>query len=179
MVYVHLAEGFEEVEAVTIVDVLRRGGVETETVSTGGKCVAGAHGITVTADTTIDEADYDSCEMIVFPGGMPGTTNLQKDKRVTDIITAFAKDKTKWTAAICAAPMIFGGLGILEGKAATIYPGMEGELKGAVPSSDKVVIDGNIVTSQAPGTSMQFGLALVELLKGKDTAEEVREGLVY
>lgn len=178
MVYLYLAEGFEEIEAVTIADVLRRGGADVKTVSTGTKLLKGAHGIAVEADLTIDEADTAGCEMIIFPGGMPGTINLKKDRRVTDIITAFAKDSNKTIAAICAAPMILGGLGILKGKKATIYPGMEDGLTGAEPCEDKVVTDGNIITSKAPGTAMEFALELLAVLKDKAIAEEVRKGLV-
>jgi 4-methyl-5(b-hydroxyethyl)-thiazole monophosphate biosynthesis len=178
MVYLYLAEGFEEIEAVTIVDVLRRGEVDVKTVSIGAKMLAGAHGIQLEADLVIDEADTEDCEMIVFPGGMPGTLNLKKDKRVTDVITAFASDSEKTVAAICAAPMILGGLGILKGKKATIYPGMEDGLTGAEPCTDTVVKDGNIITSRAPGTAMEFALELITVLKGKAVAEEVRKGLV-
>ena len=178
MVYVHLAEGFEEIEAVTIVDVLRRGGIEAASVSvTGSKTIRGAHGISVCADKLFAEADYIECEMIVLPGGMPGTKNLLAHDGLTSKITSFAYDK-KYLAAICAAPMVLGELGVLEGKNATIYPGMEKKLAGAKVSTDKVVMDGNIITSRGPGTAIEFALAIVDTLKGKDEAAKLRKALV-
>lgn len=176
MVYVHLAEGFEEIEAMTIVDVLRRAEIETKTVSIGEKRVVGAHGVAVTADIVFEEADYSTCDMIVLPGGMPGTANLQAHKGLEENILAFAS-VNRWIAAICAAPMILGGLGLLEGKRATIYPGMESHLAGATPVSDPVAVDGRIITSQAPGTAMVFALELINAIKGKTAMKSVEEGL--
>ena len=152
-VYVHLAEGFEEIEAVTIVDVLRRAEVDAETVSiTGERVVKGAHGIPVTADLLFEEADYDNCEMIVLPGGMPGTTNLGAHKGLEEQLKKF-EEKNRWLAAICAAPMIFGNLGLLKGKKAVIYPGMEEHLKGAQVGEKPVEIDGKAMLCRLPSAA--------------------------
>ncbi|WP_027399532.1 DJ-1 family glyoxalase III [Anaerovorax odorimutans] len=178
MVYVHLADGFEEIEAVTIVDVLRRAGIETKTISIMSKKeVTGAHGMTLSADILFREADYEKCEMIVLPGGMPGTTNLGNHKGLTENIKYFAKHN-KWIAAICAAPMILGQLGLLEGKDATIYVGMESYLTGANYSEKKVVVDGNIITSKGPATAAAFALELVTLLLNKNSSDKVKEGML-
>ena len=178
MVYVHFAEGFEEIEAVAIVDVLRRGEIQTKSVSvTGGKAVCGSHGITVNADILFEEADYDDCEMLVLPGGMPGTTNLLAHTGLAGKITAFAEGK-KYLAAVCAAPMVFGKLGVLKDRKATIYPGMEENLIGAKPQADRVVIDGNIITSKGPGTAIEFALALVGVLKGGEEAARLGKAMV-
>lgn len=176
MVYVHLAEGFEEIEVTTIVDILRRGEIETRTVSIGEKRVVGAHGVPITADLVYEDADYSTCDMIVLPGGIPGTTNLQEHKGLRESILAFS-GVNRWIAAICAAPMILGQLGILEGKKATIYPGMEEYLLRATPLSDPVVVDGKVITSKSPGTAMVFALELVNAIKGKTTMNTVEEGL--
>ena len=177
MVYVHFAEGFEEIEAVTIVDVLRRAGVETKSVSmTGDLNVRGSHGIPVRADILFENANYNNCVMIVLPGGMPGSKNLQDHKGLASNINSFAQNN-KYLAAICAAPMVFGKMGILEGKNATIYPSMEENLIGANVKADRVVIDGNIITSKAPGTAMEFSLALVGILKSKEEAKKLGESM--
>ena len=179
MVYVHLATGFEEIEALTIVDVLRRAEVDVKTVSImGEKLVLGSRDITVQADILFEEADYDDCEMIVLPGGMPGAANLGNHKGLTDQIKAF-ESAGKKLAAICAAPMVFGACGVLEGKDATIYPGMEEHLKGANPTGDNVTVCGNVTTGKGPALAMEFALALVEILKGEKVRKEVAEGLLY
>ena len=148
MVYVLLAEGFEEVEALTPVDLLRRAGVETRLVGVTGATVCGARGINVVTDLSMDEVDLVKADMLVLPGGMPGTTNLYADKRVTDAVRTMA-DAGKYVAAICAAPsIILGGMGLLEGKKATCYPGMEDKLLGANWQEQPVVVDGNFVTSR-------------------------------
>lgn len=178
MVFVHLAQGFEEIEAVSILDILRRGGVQVMSVSmTEEKIVRGAHGISLEADILFDEADYKECRMIVLPGGMPGTKNLQKNENLMEIIKEF-NIQGKYLAAICAAPMVFGAAGILDGKTATIYPGMEAYLNNARPTVEKVAIDGNIITSRGPGTAMEFALTLVELLAGKQASDKLRKDLV-
>lgn len=180
MIYVHLAEGFEEVEALTIVDVLRRAGEEVETVSiTGEKQVMGTHGIPVIADITYEEAKYDICEMIVLPGGLPGAANLEEHEGLAAHIKCFAKDPSKKLAAICAAPMAFGTHGVISGRKATIYPGMESRLKGAKATGDAVTVDGNIITGKGPAFAMEFALALVKELKGKAAADKVAEGLLF
>lgn len=179
MIYVHLAEGFEEVEALTAVDILRRAEIDVKTVSvTGSRMVTGTHGIPVEADLLFEDADYDRCEMIVLPGGLPGSTNLQAHEGLTANIRAFASAGKK-LAAICAAPMVFGSCGILNGRKATIYPGMEEYLTGAEPAGEAVTVDGNIITGQGPALAMEFALAIAENVKGKETADAVAEDLLY
>ena len=178
MIYVHLAQGFEEIEAVTVVDILRRGGLDVKTVSvTGQREVAGSHGITLTADLLFEDADYGACEMMVLPGGLPGTTNLQKHKALMETLVGFSASGRP-VAAICAAPMIFGAMGLVRGKRATIYPGMEDELKGALVQKDRVVEDDGVVTSQGPATAMEFALALLARMAGQKTADRVKGGLL-
>ena len=180
MVYVHLAEGFEEIEALTVVDLMRRAQIDVQTVAMGeDKTVTGAHGIAVQADILQEEADYSASETLVLPGAMPGTTHLMENETLGREIQNYVQIG-RWVAAICAAPMVLGHLGVLEGKQATIYPGMEMHLIGATPIHEqKVVKDGRIITSKGPGTAMDFALALVEELKGKSAADELRGDLVF
>ena len=178
MILVHLAKGFEEVEALTAVDIMRRVDLDAYLVSMGDDiCVEGSHKITVKADFMFDEIDYTKCEMIVLPGGLPGAHNLRDHEGLRKEILKFAEEG-KGLAAICAAPLVFGDLGILEGKKATIYPGMEDELKGAENLDFPVVRDMNIITSQGPATAMKFALALVSYFKGKDVADQLEEDLI-
>ena len=168
-VYVFLAEGFEEMEAVTPVDLLRRVGVDAKLVSvTGDKAVTGAHGITYQADLLFEEIE--DADMLVLPGGMPGTLNLAADKVVNAFID-YAHKNDKYLAAICAAPSVLGGLGLLKEKEATCYPGFEDKLTGAKLSDKKVAVDGKIITARGMGVSLGFGLALVEALTDKATAD--------
>lgn len=179
MIYVHLAEGFEEVEAMTIVDVLRRAEIDVQTVSvTGQKMVLGTHGVNIEADQLLQEADYDACEMIVLPGGMPGAANLGETAELTTRIREFAKAGRK-LAAICAAPMVLAANGALEGKQATIYPGMENFLGEVKSTGAAVTVDGNVITGKGPALAMEFALALVENLKGKEVRDEVAAGLLF
>ena len=182
MIYVHLAEGFEEVEALTIVDILRRAGEDVKTVSiTGEKQVTGTHGVPVIADILYEDADYDKCKMIVLPGGLPGAANLEEHEGLAAHIKSFAGNPAKKLAAICAAPMAFGTHGVICGKRATIYPGMEDRLTGAgaEATGEAVTVDGNIITGKGPAYAMEFALALVKELKGKAAADEVAEGLLF
>ncbi len=179
MVYVHLATGFEEVEALTVIDLLRRADIEVKSVSiTGEKRVMGTHSIPVEADIVFEEADYEACEMIVLPGGLPGADYLGEHEGLTAQIRDFAAND-KFLAAICAAPQVFGAQGILEGKKATIYPSMEACLTGAEPQDEIVVADGKIITSMGPATAMPFALKLIEVLKGKETSDAVASGLLF
>lgn len=179
MVFIHLAEGFEEVEALTIVDVLRRAGLEAKTVSvTGERMVCGTHGIRVESDLLFEEADYGACGMIVLPGGLPGATNLGEHEGLTEQIRSFAK-AGKYVAAICAAPMVLAACSILEGKEATIYPGMEEELAGAAATGANVTVSGPVITGRGPALAMEFALALVEVLKGSAVRNEVAKGLLF
>lgn len=175
MVYLFLANGFEEIEALTPVDLLRRVGVEVLTVGVNGKSVEGSHGIKVEADMTLDEAlekKDDGFEMIILPGGMPGTKNLDASDGVSAFIDAAVKNDA-YICAICAAPMILGKRGLLDGKDATCYPGFEEYLKGANHYDASVVVDGNYVTSDGMGSALDFGLQLVALLKGDAESEKL------
>ena len=177
-VYVFLAEGFEEMEAVTPVDLLRRVNVDAKFVSiTGDKAVTGAHGITYMADLLFEEIE-DDADMLVLPGGMPGTTNLMAHEGLAELLVK-QYDPHKWVAAICAAPMVLGALGIVMGRFATIYPGMEEYLVGADLSSEEVCVSGNVITSKAPGTAVPFALKLVEVLVSESYAEHLRKEIVF
>ena len=183
MVYVFLADGFEEIEALTPVDLLRRAGVETVTVGVTGKTVTGSHGITVEADITAAEAEKRrmggaSPEMIVLPGGMPGAKNLDESPAVENFIAA-ANEANAYIAAICAAPMILGKRGLLQGRKAVCYPGFEPYLTGADMQDCSCVRDGRIITGQAMGAAAEFALTLVEALKGERTAKELRAAILY
>ena len=179
MVYVHFADGFEEIEAMTIVDLLRRAGIETETVSVTGRLpVTGSHGVKVVADILFEDAVYSDCEFIVLPGGIPGATNLAAHEGLREKILSF-HNQGKGLASICAAPLVLGRAGVLEGKKATCYPGFEKELTGAEAKEDAVVCDGGVITSRGPATAMAFALAIIEEMKGKETADEIAAGLLY
>ncbi len=178
MVYVYLAEGFEEIEALAPVDILRRCGVEVKTVGVTGKVVSGSHGICVEADILPEAVSLADAQMLVLPGGIPGTPNLEKDARVTEALKA-ANAQGKYIAAICAAPSVFGHLGLLAGKKATCYPGFEPELAGAETLEDGVVCDGNIITAKGAGRASDFGFLLAGLLAGWDKAAEVRKAMQY
>ena len=178
MICVYLASGFEEVEALTVVDILRRAGKETASVSvTGEKMVAGSHGITVEADYLFEEIDHENCQMIVLPGGLPGAYGLRDHRGLASWIEKFSQ-QDRPLAAICAAPLVFGNLGILTGKKAVIYPGMEEFLGGAIPADQAVVRDGNLITAKGPAFAMEFALAIVELLCGAETAKQLRRDLL-
>ena len=172
MVYVLLAEGFEEVEALTPVDLLRRAGVETRLVGVTGETVCGARGIRVVTDLPMDD-------MIVLPGGMPGTTNLYADKRVTSAVRAMY-DAEKYVAAICAAPsVILGGIGLLKGRRATCYPGMEDGMEGAEAVPATCVTDGKIITACGVGGALDFACALITALISREKADEIAFSVVY
>lgn len=177
MVYVFLANGFEECEALAPVDILRRGGVTVKTVGVGGKTVTGAHGIPVVCDITQEEAT-DPFRAIVLPGGMPGTLNLEKSATVQAVLQK-AYDGGLLIGAICAAPSILGHKGFLQGRKATCYPGFETALTGASVKDEPVVVDGNIVTSFGAGAAFEFGFALLAALKGPAAAEELKKGMKY
>ena len=177
-VFIFLAEGFEETEAIATIDVMRRGGLDVTSVSvTGNSLVTGAHGIAVNADMLFEKANLSSGDMLVLPGGMPGASNLNAHDGLKNALEQYAASGKK-IAAICAAPLVFGGLGLLQGKQATAYPGFESTLKGAAYINSPVVKDGNIITGRGPGLVFQFGLAIVEELQGKVKANEVADGLL-
>lgn len=179
MIYVFLAEGFEDIEALAPVDILRRAGLEVETVSiTDEIVVRSAHGVGVVADRTLAEIDFDDAELMFLPGGLPGATNLDACQELREGLTGHFK-AGRPIAAICAAPLVLGRLGILEGRRATCYPGFEGELKGADYTAALVEQDGQFITGKGPGAAMELGYVLVELLKDKQTADALREGMMY
>lgn len=179
MIYVFLAEGFEEIEAVTVIDVLRRAGMDVKTVAiTGELQVIGAHQITVTADISVEEVDLDRASAIVFPGGMPGTDNLDRSEDVGRLIFQAHKEN-KVIAAICAAPMILGKRGWLKGKDAVCFPGFEKYLEGANVKTVKAVISEKIVTSRGAGTAMDFACKILEVLGKKDVADGLKQNMLY
>ncbi len=180
MVYVFLAEGFEEIEALTPVDLLRRAGVETATVSIypDRKTVTGARRIPVCADMTIDGIEPGADDILVLPGGMPGTVNLLECTQLMDMIDAHNARGSR-IAAICAAPArILGSKGLLKGKRATCYPGLEELLEGATAVTDSVVTDGNITTSRGLGTAVDLACELISILCGAGKADEIRSSVV-
>lgn len=170
-----LAEGFEEIEAVTVVDVLRRAGVLVTTAALTGLHVAGAHEIVVQADVSLDDVEANDFDALILPGGQPGSTNLQRDARVLALVRRFV-GKNKLTAAICAAPTVLESAGVLGGRRATCYPGSE--LPSAQFELSAVVEDGCIVTSRGPGTAIDFALTLVRRLCGPEAAELQREKML-
>jgi len=177
MVYVMLADGFEEIEALTVVDVLRRVNIKTNTVSIGrDRTVTGSHNIPVIADLLISEADLEAADMIVLPGGMPGSVNLFNNAILEKAINSRVS-QGKWIAAICAAPFILGKRGYLKGKEAICYPGFEKDLVGAVIKDKKVVISDNFITSKGPGTALDFALGIVSVLRDENTANTLRASM--
>ena len=174
MVYLFLANGFEEIEALCPLDLLRRAGVEVTTVGVGSDTVMGSHGIPVIADIPEGMFADSNPEMIILPGGMPGSKNLD-ESRVVDMALTAASRKGALIAAICAAPMVLGHRGLLQGKEAICFPGFEKELTGATISKKRVVRDGNIITAAGMGVALEFGLELVAALKGRDVAETLRK----
>lgn len=178
-VYVFFAEGFEEIEALTVVDMLRRVNVETVMVSVGeDKVVKGAHNIPVVTDGLFTEFSYEDGTMAVLPGGMPGTNHLMAHEGLKKLLHTYQEEK-KYLAAICAAPSVLGMNGLLEGRHATCYPGFEEKLLGAKALPDAVVMDGTIITSKGMGTAISFGAALVSVLAGEETAEELLKAIQY
>lgn len=179
MVLLFLADGFEEIEALTQVDYLRRAGVQVKTVSLGDEYVVGTRNITVKADALLSETEYTGdVEMVIMPGGMGCRNALMKNERVASVTKKAAEDG-KYVAAICASPTVLAHLGLLKGKKCVCYPGMEEELKagGGVFTDKAVVTDGNFVTARAAGASEELAFELIRLLKGKAAAEEVKKSI--
>lgn len=178
-VYVFLAEGFEEIEGLTVVDLLRRAKIETEMVSVmEGKQIKGSHGIKVTADSMFADVDFSDANLLVLPGGMPGTLNLGNHEGLCELLKKHYTEGKK-IAAICAAPSVFGQLGFLNGRVATCYPGFESKLEGAIVCSTKVAVDGNVTTAKGMGAAIDFSLKLIEQLADQQTALEISEGIMY
>jgi len=176
--FIFLANGFEEIEAVATIDVLRRGNVPVTIVSiTKDLKVTGAHNINIVADVLFEDVAFDGSELLILPGGMPGAQNLQNHEALGKLLKSHF-EKNKLVAAICAAPKVLGHLNILTGKSATCYPGFENELTGAVLSNNGTVKDGNVVTAKGPVFAIEFGLQLVEILQGKEVADKVAQGML-
>lgn len=179
MIYLFLADGFEEIEALTVVDLLRRAELDIKTVSVkADRLVMGAHKVQLVADLVMEDVDYDQSQAFILPGGMPGTTNLSKNKALIELLIR-ANSEEKMIAAICAAPTIFGDLGFLEGRKAVCYPGFESKLKGAIIVEDPVVRDGHIITSKAAGTAVEFSIKLIKHLKSKEDSMNIKRAILY
>lgn len=179
MVCILLAPGFEESEALVPADLLRRAGIDTALVSLNGTLVPSAHQVTVQADCTLDGLDSERVELVFLPGGLGGVKALSADPRVAQLVRA-VYDRGGYVAAICAAPTVLAGFGLLEGKRAVCYPGMENEMAGAVLCpSVPYVLEGNLITGEAAGSVFPFGLKLVELLKGAQAARQVADAVHY
>lgn len=176
---VFFAQGFEEVEALTVVDICRRAGIEAVMVSAdGADMVESSHGVGVRMDAGLDEVDFDSLDMLVLPGGMPGTANLEACGKLMEELDRFYEEG-KWVAAICAAPRIFGHRGYLKGRKATSFPAMEKELEGAVVTGGAAELDGNVITGRGMGCAIAFGLKIVEALISAQAAQQAAENIVY
>lgn len=176
---VFFGTGYEEIEALTVVDILRRAGVETSMVSvTGERNVTGSHSISVAMDAVLSEVDFGSLDVIVLPGGMPGTTNLEACEALMVQVDSFMEEN-RIIAAICAAPSILGHRGHLQGRRACSFPNFESHLEGAEVMEEPAVIDGNVVTGRGMGAAVPFALAVLEKLQGKETAEKMAENIMY
>ncbi len=178
MIYIFLAQGFEECEALAPLDILRRAGFNVQTVGVGSKMVCGSHNITIECDILDTEAVTDKLEAVILPGGMPGTLNLENSEIVQSFID-FAAHNNLILGAICAAPSILGHKGFLQGKKATCFTGFEKDLIGADVVNERAVKDGNIVTAYGAGAAFDFGFLLLEALKDKDTAEALKKQMRY
>lgn len=178
--YVFLADGFEEIEALAPIDVMRRAGLSVTTVSvTDSLTVTGAHGIPVVADTLFAQCDYADAALLFLPGGLPGATNLQAHTGLCQLLTAKASQPDVIISAICAAPLVLGGLGLLQGKQATCYPGFEDTMQGAHYTAAKVTVDGHIFTACGPGAAWELGFTFVEHFCGADKADALRSGMQF
>lgn len=166
MLYLLLADGFEEIEAIATLDVIRRAELKILTVGVGKTEITGAHSVKVTADTELGDIDREIADGVILPGGMPGTLNLKNNPDVIEFIK-YCRKNGLLLSAICAAPMIFGELGMLQGKKAVCFPGFEDKLKGADVQDSGVVCDGNIITSRGAGTALEFGAAIVDYFRDK------------
>ncbi len=177
MFYCFLADGFEEIEALATIDILRRAGIDVITVGVGNDTITGAHLISVRSDITVDDFSVDDeMEGVILPGGMPGVTNLYNDDTVKNAV-AYCASNDLYLCAICAAPSIPGQMGLLRGKKATCYPGFETKLEGAQVTGDKVTVDGKIITSKGAGCAMDFGFAIVSEVIDSNTADRVASSM--
>jgi 4-methyl-5(b-hydroxyethyl)-thiazole monophosphate biosynthesis len=177
-VVVPLATGFEEIEAVAVIDILRRADVEVRVAGVGGARIVGGHGLAVECDCLIEDCDADGTDAVVLPGGMPGTLNLGKSEAVRRLINGVAA-AGRVVAAICAAPTVLCSAGLLDGKTATSHPAHEHEMTGCNYSRDRVVVDGNLVTSRGAGTAVEFAIRMAGILAGPEKARELESKIVY
>jgi len=178
-VYVFFANGFEEVEALTPVDVFRRAGIEVCTVSiTGSDFVKSAHNVVIKADKIFEECRFDDADLLILPGGMPGATHLNEHQGLRDLLVEHNL-RHKKIGAICAAPLVLGNLGLLEGKKATCYPGFENYLTGAKYTAELVTVDTNITTGEGPAASFEFAYTLLRQIAGSQPVEQISEGMMY
>ena len=178
-VYIFLADGFEDIEGLMVVDLLRRAGIEIATVSiTEETQVTTSHGVILKTDAVFAESDFTDADMLVIPGGMPGTVHLRECAPLCDLLKK-QYEQGKWVAAICAAPTVFSELGFLKGRKATSYPSRMDELDCAEKSLDPVVVDGNVITSRGLGTSADFALKIIEVLDSPEKAAKIAEAVVY
>ncbi|MBI3399495.1 MAG: DJ-1/PfpI family protein [Deltaproteobacteria bacterium] len=176
-VLIPLAPGFEEIEAIAVVDILRRAGVDVVMAGTAANPIEGRNRIKVLADVILGSAKDQDFDMIILPGGAIGTENLKKDSRIKEIVERLCK-KGKFISAICAAPTVLSAIGITAGKTVTSHPTVRTKLEKEKISDERVVIDGNIITSQGPGTAIEFAFKLVEVLLGKEKAAEVNKSVL-
>lgn len=177
MLYMFFANGFEEVEAIATLDVIRRAGIEIKSVGVGNKTVTGSHGIPVVCDIVNNDINtFEGVEGVILPGGMPGTTNLYADETVNKAVD-YCAEYNRLLAAICAAPLILGRKNLLDGKDAICFPGFEDELTGATISNECVCTSGNVITAKGMGSAVNFGLAIVAYFKGQSYAAELKSSL--
>ncbi|MGP0629689.1 DJ-1 family glyoxalase III [Nitrospina sp. 32_T5] len=176
-VMVAVAPGFEEIETITVVDILRRAGARVDLAGTQSEPIEGSRGVRILADVLLSEIDHKDYDLIVLPGGQPGTTNLQNNEKVIAIIQNMDRD-SKTVAAICAAPMVLQTAGVLKNHRTTSHPSVQENLDGVRYSDERVVVDGNLVTSRSPGTALEFAMKLVEILFGPDRVETVNKGVL-
>ena len=176
-VAVYFATGYEEVEALSVVDVLRRGDIEVVMVGVDGKTVVSSHQVSINMDVQIDEVNHEEIDMMVLPGGVPGVYNLAKNETLVKQLKAF-KEQGKWLAAICAAPSVLGNLGLLQGEKATCYPGFEDKLLGCEHLEDRVVVSNHIVTGKGAGAALEFGYKILEVLKDKEISDKIRKAMI-
>ena len=178
-VYIFLADGFEDIEGLTVVDLMRRAGITAETVSIKKtREITTSHGIEMKTDRIFQETDFSDADMLVLPGGMPGTRYLGEFAPLTELLTEYY-NKNRKIAAICAAPSVFAKLGFLKGRKATSYPSFMDQLEGAETCEEPVVVDGNVTTSRGLGTAIPFALCLIAQLVGEEKASEIAESIVY
>lgn len=173
-----LADGFEEIEAITPIDLMRRAEIEVTIAGLGKKEITGAHGITIPCDTTVAEIHLQPFHAVILPGGNPGTTNLLNSDQVLEIVRSNFRENSL-TAAICAAPQILDKTGVLNGKSFTCYPGVETNITHGTFKNDPVIVDGNCITARSAGNSVQFGLEIITALVGKSVSDQVKEKIVF